>query len=130
MGLFDDIAGKAGGILGNLGGSDSKIVGALVELVQNKFGGLDGLIDSFKSKGLGGIVSSWVGSGGNEPITKEQVETGLGKENVAEVARKAGVSEDETATKLTDLLPRVIDKITPDGNSGGNIADRVKGLFG
>ena len=39
----------------------------------------------------------------------------LGSDTVAELAKKAGIGEQETTGALASLLPQVIDKISPGG---------------
>jgi uncharacterized protein YidB (DUF937 family) len=65
MGLLDSLENQG---LGNvLGGSSNPLASGLLQMIQNQPGGLQGLVQSFHDKGLGGIASSWVGSGANSP---------------------------------------------------------------
>lgn len=113
MGIFDDIAGKVQGLAG---GGDSGIIKAIMEMLSNKEGGgLNGIIQSFQQRGMGDIVTSWIGKGPNKPISPVQIREGLGNERVQQVATKAGISTDEAATKLSRHLPDIVDKVTPDG---------------
>ena len=90
-------------------------------------GGLSGLVDQFKNKGLGDVVSSWIGTGENQPVSGEQVERALGNDRIQEIARSAGISGADASGGLAALLPQIIDKLTPDGTvpEGGMLA---KGL--
>jgi uncharacterized protein YidB (DUF937 family) len=78
-------------------------------------GGLQGVIQSFKDKGLGDIMSSWIGTGQNLPISGDQLKTGLGADLIGQLASKIGVSPDVAAAKLSEILPGIIDKLTPEG---------------
>jgi hypothetical protein len=74
MGLLDSIASQVTGALGGqnpAGGPDWGLIGSLINNPQT--GGLQGLNQSFQDKGLGGVVSSWVGTGENLPISAEQL---------------------------------------------------------
>ena len=73
------------------------------------------MIQSFKEKGLGDIMSSWVGTGQNLPISGDQLKTGLGADLIGQVAAKVGVTPDVATSKLTEILPGIIDKLTPEG---------------
>ena len=130
MGLFDKIAG---GELGSLRGGDkqSNLIDALGGLLGNQqAGGLNGLVQQFASKGLGDIVNSWVGTGPNKAITPEQIQHGLGTETVNQIASKTGVPADQVSTHLADLLPNVIDKLTPNGQiPQGDIASEAMNLL-
>lgn len=115
MGMFDDITGKAQELLGQTGGKTGIMKGIMEMLSDKGGGGLGGIIQSFQQKGMGNIISSWIGTGRNEPITPDQVKDGLGQERVEQVAQHAGVSSDEAAAQLSEHLPNVVDKLTPEG---------------
>ena len=67
MGLLDNLENQA---LGNvLGGSSNSLASGLLQMIQNQPGGLQGLVQSFHDKGMGGLVSSWISSGPNPPIS-------------------------------------------------------------
>ena len=124
MGLFDDL-GKQ--VLGNVLGGDAAAGGQVnwVQLgiaVLDKFGGIDGLMKKFQENGLGELVSSWVGRGGNLPVSAEQILAVLGKKNVADIAQEAGTDTQTAADNLANVLPGLVDKLTPDGQSVGGDA--------
>ncbi|BCG46509.1 protein of unknown function DUF937 [Citrifermentans bremense] len=114
MGIFDDVVGK---ILGSKTGAESSglLDGVMDMLSDKEGGGLSGLVQSFQQKGLGDTISSWIGTGQNWSITPEQIEEGLGSERIQNLAAKVGMSTEEVTAKLSELLPTMIDKITPDG---------------
>ena len=114
MGLLDDMVTKATGT-GSSKEPASGLAGGILEMLKNQPGGLSGLVQTFQEKGLGGIVNSWVGTGQNLPISAEQIQGALGSEKVKQLAAKAGISPDVASSKLAELLPTVVDKLTPDG---------------
>lgn len=132
MGIVDDVASK---VRGMAGAEDSGLMKGIVEMLSDRqSGGLGGIIQSFQQKGLGNIISSWIGTGPNQPISANQVKEGLGNERIQQLSGKAGLSTEETANKLTRVLPEVVDQATPDGNvpEGGFIdkgLDFLKGRF-
>lgn len=116
MGMFDDIKGKAFGMFGESGGEGTGLLKGVMEMLSDKEGGgLGGLVQSFKQKGLGDIISSWIGTGQNSPISPEQLKEGLGNEKLQNLAAKAGMSPEEVTAKLSEQLPNLIDKMTPEG---------------
>lgn len=117
MGLFDDLAGKAMSMLSGASGDNAdNPLGNILEMVMPKdSGGLGGLVQSFQDKGLGDMVSSWVGKGENLPISAEQIQSVLGNETVQNLASKFGLSGDNLSSMLAQYLPGVVDKLTPDG---------------
>jgi uncharacterized protein YidB (DUF937 family) len=98
-----------------------QLVGALAGLLSTRdtsvggSGGLGGLVSAFQRKGLGDMISSWISTGPNPPITATQLTDVLGGDTVGQFARKAGVPEAEAGSILAGLLPNVIDQLTPDG---------------
>ena len=113
--VLDNITrGPLGSLFG--GGKQANLADALGGLLgSQQTGGLNGLVEQFTSKGLGDIVSSWVGTGPNKSITPKQIEQGLGSDTVKQIASKVGVPTDQISSQLASLLPSVIDKLTPDG---------------
>lgn len=127
--LFSNLAGGA-----SQGGSNN-LVSAVLGLLQNHPGGLAGLAQAFQQKGLGDIAASWIGTGSNLPISPEQIQQVLGSGAIQSLAAKAGLSPDTAGSQLAELLPGVVDKLTPGGqmpqgdllSTGMNL---LGGLFG
>lgn len=90
MGLFDAVEGKA--LSSMLGSSSSPLASGLLQMINNQPGGLQGLIQSFRDKGMGSLVLSWVGSGQNLPISADQISHVLGSDQVKQLAAQAGIS--------------------------------------
>ena len=113
MGLLDEMENKA--VTSMLGNNSNPLATSLLQMINNQPGGLSGLAQSFHEKGFGGIMSSWVGTGQNLPITADQIQHVLGSEQVKELAAKAGISPDLASSSLATMLPSLIDKLTPNG---------------
>jgi uncharacterized protein YidB (DUF937 family) len=113
LNMFDDLARKATDAISDMAGLVQDKIGPMVMgLIP---GGLKGMVQEFESKGLGGIIRSWVGTGPNEPITAAQVIDGFGRERVEKLAGMVGVSVDTVAAQLSKVLPGLVDALTPDG---------------
>ncbi len=85
-------------------------------LINNpQTGGLSGLAQLFKDKGLGDAMSSWISTGKNLPVSADQITNVLGAEQIGQISKDIGVSQEETSKGLAGLLPEIIDKLTPDG---------------
>ena len=116
MGFFDEIKNKLFTSIGEKEGEHSSLIESIMGLVTNKeSGGLEGLLNNFKEKGLGDIISSWVSTGENQPISADQIQDGVGEEQVQQLAEKTGLSSDAVKSKLAEILPDIIDKLTPEG---------------
>ena len=78
-------------------------------------GGLGGLLDKLRNGGLADAANSWVGTGANQPVTPGGLSSALGKTTVSELAQKAGTTEADILDILTQVLPQLVDKLTPNG---------------
>jgi uncharacterized protein YidB (DUF937 family) len=118
MGLFDSLVGQVeSAISGNQGG----VMDAVTHLINNpETGGLQGLIKTFQDKGLGNEVASWVGTGQNMPITPDQILQVIGDDRLQSIAQKFGLSPQTLSSGLAEMLPHVIDKLSPNGQLPAN----------
>ena len=78
-------------------------------------GGLGGLVNKLKQGGLGDVVNSWVGSGQNQPVSPGQLGSALGPNIIKTLAQQSGISEEELTQQLSQALPGLVDKLTPNG---------------
>jgi len=78
-------------------------------------GGLGDLVNKFEKAGQGGTIGSWIGAGQNQSIQPGQLGTTLGQTTISDLARQAGISEQDLLNGLAQALPGVIDKLTPRG---------------
>jgi len=78
-------------------------------------GGLGGLLDKLQKGGLGDVANSWIGSGQNKPVSPGQLGPALGPDIIKTLAQRSGLSEEEIARQLSQILPGVVDKLTPNG---------------
>ncbi len=116
MGLLDDALKSATGTATTTDGSQSSLASAVLSMLSsNESGGISGLATQFAAKGLGHIVSSWIGTGPNLPISPEQLQSVFGSEQVRTIAAKAGISPEAAQTGLAQVLPQLVDKMTPNG---------------
>lgn len=110
MGLLDGILGAAGG----------GAAGAIGDLLGAQ-GGVGGILETLEKNGLGAAAASWIGKGENLPISAEQIEQVLSSGAIADLAAKLGVDPKAAAGTVAQVLPQLIDQLTPDGKapSGG-----------
>jgi uncharacterized protein YidB (DUF937 family) len=92
---------------------------ALSMLSNNQQGGsgLAGLLGQFQQAGLGNVAQSWIGKGENLPISGDQLQQILGSGQIGQIAQQLGLSNEQTSGQLADLLPGLIDKLTPNGEA-------------
>jgi uncharacterized protein YidB (DUF937 family) len=125
--------GGLGDILGQVlgGGAQPRGGGGLEDLLggllggggaragAGGLGGLGGLLEQMARAGYGDQARSWVGTGQNMPLSPEALEQIFGHGGLSEIARQAGVSEADATRGLAELLPEVVDRVTP----GGQVPD-------
>ena len=78
-------------------------------------GGLGGLLEQMQRAGYGEQARSWIGTGQNMPVSPDVLGQIFGQGGIEEIARQAGVTPQEASTGLSELLPEVVDRFTPDG---------------
>ena len=114
-----DLGSILGGLTGGAGGRSGGggTLAALLPLVGGLLanGGLQKMLSGFQSKGLAQQADSWVSTGDNEPVSGQQVRDVVGDERVGEIAQQLGVSNDQAADALAEVLPTVVDKASPGG---------------
>lgn len=112
MGLDDLLKSVTGGEGNSQSGG---LMDSIMGLVGRNNNGLSGLVEKFTSGGLGDVVSSWVGKGENKPVSADQIRLMLGDDKIAEIAKKAGIDPKTASLKISEILPQLIDKLTPNG---------------
>ena len=105
MGMFDGILG------GVVGAGMVSVVNGILE----QHGGVQGVVSEFEKNGLGPTVRSWVGTGENQPISPGDVHRVLGPDLLQQLSARSGLSVQDLAEKLTHVLPKAVDHLTPDG---------------
>jgi uncharacterized protein YidB (DUF937 family) len=141
MGLLDTVIGALG--QGQGGGGQGALLNAIIGMLGSGGGGgggggLAGLATKMQQGGLGDVMNSWVGTGQNMPISPDQLSGVLGNDTLGSLGRQLGMSNNDLLSQLSQMLPQVVDKITPNGQmpqagaSGGlgDIAGMLGGLLG
>ncbi len=130
MGLLDvlkQLGGGGGGQAGGLGAhaemiaKNPQIVSAAISMLNPKdtsvggSGGLADVIAAFNKGGLGNVMSQWISTGPNPPISGDQLTKVLGSDVIGQIAQKAGLGNAEAGSALASVLPGLIDHLTPNG---------------
>ena len=101
--------------MGAAGGAG--LLGALLPLLAGflQNGGLQKVISGLQAQGKGAQAESWISTGENDAVSGADLESAMGKEEISRIAAKLGLSEEETADALAEVLPRVVDRVSPQG---------------
>jgi uncharacterized protein YidB (DUF937 family) len=135
MGLLDSVIGALGGTGQDSGG------GALLQqvsamLTNGQGGGLPGLVQAFEQGGLSHVIGSWIGGGPNQPIQPDQLTRVLGPNRIAAIAQAIGVPPEQVSAHLAQILPEVINHLTPNGQvpaggiAHGDVASALTSVLG
>ena len=143
MGLLDSVLSavtnntQGGGSFGDLMGmvsNNPQLLQAAASMLGNDggAGGLNGLVAKFQEAGLADVIGSWIGSGQNQPISADQLANVLGSEALSGIASELGMDPRVVAGQLASILPGLVDKLTPAGQSPagglGNMGDLMGAL--
>jgi len=132
MGLLDDVLGMAG-----MGGNSAQsqqgagALGMILNYINSpEVGGIAGLQKMFQEKGLGNIVSSWISTGQNLPISADQLQNVLQGGALQNMASKSGMDLSQLTGIFSQLMPHAVDHMTPNGQiPDSNALDQMmKGL--
>jgi uncharacterized protein YidB (DUF937 family) len=96
-----------GGLLGGLLGGGA--AGGMLS------GGLGDLLKQFQINGQGDKAESWISTGDNKRVSPNELEQALGEERIQWLMEQTGMSRNELLAGLSQELPQVVDKLTPDG---------------
>ena len=123
-------------LLGDKMGDMGGIMEALSGLTSGEGLDMGGIVEKLKEGGLGDQVTSWMGDGENAPVSPEELTSALGEDQMGEMASKLGVEPGEAASKLSEVMPGLMDKMSSGGSllesagGAGGVADMAKNLFG
>src|SRR5215813_1555548 len=109
LSMFASRAGAGGGGFGNILG---EVLGGDA---RSGAGGLGGLLEQMERASFGDQGRSWIGTGRNMPISPDGIGQIFGRDGVEEIARRAGLTPQQTSEGLSQLLPEVVDHVTPGG---------------
>jgi uncharacterized protein YidB (DUF937 family) len=147
MGFLDNILtqlGKGGGgqpgALGSLAElvvKNPQIISAAISMLNPKdasvggSGGLADVIGAFNKSGLGNVMSQWISTGPNPPISGDQLTQVLGSDVIGQVANKTGLGQADASSALAAVLPGLIDHLTPNGQvpDAGSLQSSLGGLL-
>ncbi len=112
MGLLDSIVGS---LTGGEGEKNSlSQLQAVWSWIQEQ-GGIEVLIQRFQQGGLGEVLSSWLSNGHNQSVNSSDIQSAFGQSELQSLADKLGTDVSGASSTLSELLPHLVDKISPQG---------------
>lgn len=123
-----NLGGRGG--LGGLGGNSGMLVAMLLPFAMQwvqRNGGVGAVLERFRQKGFGAQADSWVSSGPNAQLKAEEIDEVVGGEEMSRLARQLGVPEREVALGFADILPEMVDQLSPEGQVPAEADDALDG---
>ena len=114
-GLLARMAGARGA---RPSGSRGMLLALMLPLVMRwvqQNGGLGAVLDRFRRGGLGPQANSWQSTGGNDPVSPQDVQRVVGSDDIRRFASQLGVPEEQVSEAFADIMPELVDQLTPDG---------------
>ena len=117
MALMDMVMNLIKGALGGQGQQGGDMLSNIVtQVLQTGVqGGAGGLLQQLEQAGLGQHVQSWLSNGQNMPVEASQITNALGSDQLGQLAQKFGVPSDMISQAMSQFLPGIIDKMSPNG---------------
>ena len=106
-------AGRSG-----VGGNRTALLVMLLPLAMRwvqRNGGMNAVLEKFRQKGMARQTQSWVATGDNEPLDEQSVQQVVGRDELAQMAQRLGVPEEQVAQALAEIMPEMVDKLSPQG---------------
>jgi uncharacterized protein YidB (DUF937 family) len=130
MGIIDQVLAMAGSS-GAQQEQHKTALGAILSYINSpQVGGIGGLQQMFQQGGLGHIVSSWIGTGQNLPISANQLQSVLHGGALQQAAQQSGMDSSQLTGMMATLLPHLVDHLTPNGQvpDGSTLQKMLSGL--
>ena len=102
-----------------LGGNQTALLLMLLPLAMRwvqRNGGMGAVLDKFKQQGYGRHAQSWVDTGNNETLDNQAVQNVVGQDELRQMAQKLGVPEQQVAQAFAEIMPEMVDKLSPQGH--------------
>jgi uncharacterized protein YidB (DUF937 family) len=142
MGLLDsilsDVVGAApgasgqqsanplGSVLASLAGGNQQQTGNLLAAAMSMLqqnGGLGATLEKLRGSGLGAQADSWVGTGANMAVSPDQLHQAFRGSGLGNIASQLGVSQSQAGSAMAQILPELINQLTPNGQMPDDAGD-------
>lgn len=78
-------------------------------------GGAQGVVQQLGQQAYGHTAASWLGTGANDQLSPEAVQQVVGEQDLDGMARQLGVPREEVSHGMAEILPEVVDHLSPQG---------------
>ena len=101
-----------------LGGKGPALAALLIPLAMQwvqRNGGVGAVLERFKQQGYSRQASSWMSTGENEAVSGQQIGEVVGTDELSRLSQQLGMEPDEVADGMAQVLPEVVNHMTPAG---------------
>ena len=121
MSFMDSITGGIAEQLKGQSGGQGNVLSAAMQLMNSpEIGGPVGMAQALAKQGQGDVVTSWISTGKNLPISPDALLKLFGQEKIHQLASGMGMSIPSLLSGLTVVLPEMINKLSPAGSLPSN----------
>jgi uncharacterized protein YidB (DUF937 family) len=114
LGRGGQVTRGRGGLAGNRGLLLAMLLPYAMRWVQRN-GGVGSVLERFRQKGLGKQADSWVSTGSNHELMADEASEVVGGEELSRLSRQLGVPEHEVAGGFAEIVPELVDQLSPGG---------------
>ena len=95
-----------------------KLINGFKGLLSNDDGTVDlqGVVARFSQRGLGDLLSSWIGKNDNSILTAAQIDDVLGHDKIDSFANTVGITSEDATDGLAVTIPSLIEQLSSNGS--------------
>jgi uncharacterized protein YidB (DUF937 family) len=104
----------------------NKVIGPVTEMINNN-GGLQNVLAQLQNSNIAEAAQSWISTGANKAVSATQITEAM-PAAVSDLAAKTGSSVEQISGSLSEMLPQIVDKLTPSGKVPTSVEDLTAAL--
>jgi len=107
-------------------GGGGALIAVLLPLAMQwvqRNGGLSAVLGKFRQQGYSQQAASWVSTGQNEAMPREAIDEVVGLDELSRLSQQLGVPEQDVADGFAQILPEMVNQLTPQGDVAGDADD-------
>jgi uncharacterized protein YidB (DUF937 family) len=105
---------RTGGLAGNRGTLIAMLLPFAMQWVQRN-GGLGAVLKRVQDRGYSKQANSWVSTGDNQHLEPQAMDEIVGNDEISRLSQQLGVPQDEVKQGFAEILPEMVNQLTPDG---------------
>jgi uncharacterized protein YidB (DUF937 family) len=107
-------------------GGGGALIAVLLPLAMQwvqRNGGLGAVLGKFRQQGYSQQAASWVSTGQNDALPREAINEVVGLDELSRMSQQLGVPEQQVADGFAQLLPEMVNQLTPQGDVAADADD-------